>query len=93
MELFDHYLIPLDNALTIPSVVIESQNSDGVRQGRPIFERDVSLGDMQFSEGDSIIIKDNLGSLLAIGTALISSEHLKTSSSGTAKVFEYKRVI
>jgi tRNA pseudouridine55 synthase len=93
MELFDDYMIPLDDALTIPSIVIESHNSEDVRQGRTILERDVTLGDMQFSEGDSIIIKDNLGSLLAIGKALISSRELKSSPSGTSKVFEYKRVI
>ncbi len=93
MELFDDYFIPLDNALAMPSIVIGSPKSEGVKQGREIFESDAAPGEMRFSKGDWIAIKNDLGRLLAIGEALISSRELEEGSSEKTKVFEYKRVI
>jgi tRNA pseudouridine55 synthase len=93
MELFDDYFIPIDNALAMPSIVIGSPKSEGVKQGREIFESDAAPGEMRFSRGDQITIKSDLGRLLAIGKALMSSDELAEGSSEKTKVFEYKRVI
>ncbi|MBD3218046.1 MAG: tRNA pseudouridine(55) synthase TruB [candidate division Zixibacteria bacterium] len=93
MELFDDYFIPIDNALAMPSIVIGRPKSEGVKQGREIFESDAAPGEMRFSKGDRITVKSDLGRLLAIGKALISSDELAKGSCEKTKVFEYKRVI
>jgi tRNA pseudouridine55 synthase len=93
MELFDNYLIPLEKALEIPSIIIGEPKASGVRHGQNVVSADISAREGEFSEGELIGIKDQSGRLLAVGTALVSSRGTAGAVPENMKVFEYKRVI
>ncbi len=93
MELFDDYVIPLEKALSIPSIVIDESKAEGVKNGQDIMKADITDHDDDFSEGQLIGIKDISGRLLALGTAVISSSQMGEDARENMKVFDYKRVI
>jgi len=93
MELFDNYLIPIEKALAIPSLVVSEDKSQAIKNGQDILNSDIFRREGEFSAGDLIGVKDNSGRLLALGTALLSSEGTADATEANMKVFEYKRVI
>jgi len=93
MELFDNYVIPLEKALAIPSMIIDDSKAAGVKNGRDIMKFDISGYDGSFSEGQLIGIKNISGGLLALGTALVASDTTEMPAIENMKVFDYKRVI
>ena len=84
-------LLSINDALHLPAVVVDEEGQEVVVHGRD-FKADYSVGTKgTFSSGDTIVIENRRGKVLAIGTALADSGSL---GSGTArKVLKYERVL
>jgi tRNA pseudouridine55 synthase len=87
----DSLLISIDNALDFGSLTVEDRFcrllADGVRpQGK-----DIAAIDGEFGTGDTVLLKDRRGSVLAIGTATVASTNLAASPVG--EIVKYDRVL
>ena len=91
--LVQKYLVSIHDVLTVPSLIINDTKSEGVQFGQDILNADILKLGHEFTAGDVIAVKNKLGNLLAIGTALISSQKVRQNVVPSEKVFEYKRVI
>lgn len=87
------YIIPIHEVLSLPSLIINDNKCEGVQYGQDILNRDIMKLGPDFTAGDTIAVKNKLGNLLAIGTALISSQKVRQNVVPSEKILEYKRVI
>ena len=93
MNILKKYLLPINDILAVPSLIINDNKCEGVQFGQDILNRDILKLGHEFTAGDVIAVKNKLGNLLAIGKALISSQKARQNVVPSEKVLEYKRVI
>lgn len=86
-------LIPIERALDhLPSVVVKAGFGDKVRRGAPLLSSSLMSVETDFEESQTVSIKDDRKSILAIGKALCSSKRF-VNQNPENKLFEYIRVI
>ena len=86
-------ILPLNQVLNIPSLIINNTSAESVRNGREITLNDIADLKKDFTSGELISIQDGYGDLLAFGTACVSSQDIRNRLDNSSKVFDYKRVI
>jgi tRNA U55 pseudouridine synthase TruB len=88
---FEASLLPIDAALDFGSLTVEDgfcpRLADGVRPQR----KDIAGVNGEFRSGDTVLLKDRRGTVLAIGTATVASANLNGLPSG--EIVTYDRVL
>ncbi len=90
-EEFDAALLNIDRALEFGAVTISDDFSRYILHGRSPFATDVIDVEGSFDEGDRILVKHSDGSVLAVGKARLSSQHLHEHRPG--EIVTYDRVL
>ncbi len=87
----ESHLLPIERFLPYGAVWVTDQFSELVTQGRTLNPGDVTKIEGTFDIGDRIVLKNNRGLALAVGTAGADSARFR--SSNTNKLFTYMRVL
>jgi len=87
----EQHILPIDQALDFGAIKITDEFSRAVVNGRFLSWRDVTGVEGNFSCGDNVLLKNDRGIVLAIGTAQVNSEDFKTQKGD--QLFNYIRVL
>ncbi|MBN1211479.1 MAG: tRNA pseudouridine(55) synthase TruB [candidate division Zixibacteria bacterium] len=87
----EQHILPIDRALDFSAIKITDEFSRAVVNGRFLSWDDVTGVEGSFSSGDKVLLKNNRGGVLAIGTARVDSEDFKTQKGD--QLFNYIRVL
>lgn len=90
-EQLESRLLPIESFLPYGAVWVTDQFSESVTQGRSLNPGDVTRIEGTFDVGDRIVLKNNRGLALAVGTAGADSQRFRSST--TNKLFTYMRVL
>ena len=86
-------LISIEKALAhLPSVVVKKNSAEKVRHGLPLVPSSIKSIETDFDQNQTILIKDDLKNIIAIGKALSSTDKFLDLEYKN-KLFEYIRVI
>lgn len=86
------HILGYDEVLDYGALRISDEFKEFVLTGRQPRAADILKAEGIFRQGDNIFLKDNHGSVLAVGTAGISSEDL-AEMNGKSALFNYIRVL
>jgi archaeosine-15-forming tRNA-guanine transglycosylase len=84
-------LLSVEETLDFAAMQVDERVSSLVRNGVNLTGSDIQNIDRRFMAGENVLIKDQNGAILAIGTADIDSTRLSPTTQ--EKVFNYERVI
>ena len=84
-------LVPVERALDFGSVSVRDEFVSGVKNGKLPTANDVSGVTGEFQPGDTILIHDTRGELLAVARANRSSQEFRTNSDES--ILTYERVL
>ncbi len=85
---FSTALLTIDRALEFGAVTVSDDFSRYILHGRSPFSTDVIDVEGNFDEGDRILVKHSDGSVLAVGKARLSSQHLHENKPGEIVIYD-----
>lgn len=89
--ILESMLLPIERFLPYGAVFVTDRFSRLVAQGRTLNPGDVTKIEGEFDAGDRIVLKNNLGRALAVGTAGADSKRFRASTDN--RLFTYMRVL
>lgn len=85
------YMLPYGEVLDFPAIVVVDSFQEWVLSGKDVKVKHITAIEGAFGIGDKIVLKDQQGDILAVGTAQVSSSDWQTTS--VDSLFKYVRVL
>jgi tRNA pseudouridine55 synthase len=85
------YMLPYGNVLEFPAIVVVDEFQEWAVSGKDVKSKHVTAIEGAFSIGDKILLKDQQGEVLAVGTAQVASGEWQSPT--VDSIFKYVRVL